>query len=81
MLEKWEEGYKVVQAVKSSAQESGLMFGVRKLYYRLVSDISEVQLVQNTTGYGLYDKQVIAILQDDRRFVPLLPRHDRRARL
>ena len=62
-LAKWEEGYKVVQAVKSAARESGIMFGIRKLYYRLVSDISEDQLVQNTTGYGLYDKQVIDILR------------------
>jgi glycosyltransferase involved in cell wall biosynthesis len=62
-IAKWEEGYKVVQAVKTSARESGLMFAVRKLYYRLVSDLSEVQLVKNTTGFGLYDKQVIDILR------------------
>jgi len=62
-IEKWEQGYKVVQAVKTSAHESGLMFAVRKFYYRLVSDISEVRLVQNTTGFGLYDKQVIDILR------------------
>ena len=63
LIAKWEEGFKVVQAVKTSANESRLMFAVRKFYYRLVSDISEVRLVQNTTGYGLYDKQVIDILR------------------
>ena len=62
-LAKWEEGFKVVQAVKSSAQESRIMCGVRRLYYRLVSDISEVELVHNATGFGLYDRQVIDILR------------------
>ena len=60
---KWEEGYRVVQAVKTSAREAGLMFAVRKLYYRLVSDISEVQLVKNTTGFGLYDRHVMDLLR------------------
>lgn len=60
---KWEEGFKVVQAVKTSARESGLMFAVRKLYYRLVTDLSEVRLVKNTTGFGLYDKHVMDILR------------------
>ena len=60
---KWEEGYRVVQAVKTGAQESRLMYAVRRLYYRLVTDLSEVRLVKNTTGFGLYDKQVMDILR------------------
>jgi glycosyltransferase involved in cell wall biosynthesis len=62
-IARWEEGYKVVQAVKTGAQESRIMYGVRKLYYRLVTDLSEVRLVKNTTGFGLYDKQAIDILR------------------
>lgn len=62
-IARWEEGYKVVQAVKTGAQESWLMFAVRRFYYRLVSDLSEVRLVKNTTGFGLYDKHVVDILR------------------
>jgi glycosyltransferase involved in cell wall biosynthesis len=63
LIEQWEGGYKVVQAVKMTAKESPLMFAVRKVYYRLVTDLSEVRLVKNATGFGLYDKQVIDILR------------------
>jgi glycosyltransferase involved in cell wall biosynthesis len=63
LIERWETGYKVVQAVKTTAKESALMFAVRKVYYRLVTDLSEVRLVKNATGFGLYDKAVIDILR------------------
>jgi glycosyltransferase involved in cell wall biosynthesis len=63
LIERWEAGYKVVQAVKTTAKESPVMFAVRKVYYRLVTDLSEVRLVKNATGFGLYDKEVIDILR------------------
>jgi polyisoprenyl-phosphate glycosyltransferase len=62
-VQKWEEGYKTVLAVKPESQESALMFFVRKSYYRLVSRISEVPLVQNATGAGLFDRVVIDVLR------------------
>ena len=58
---KWEQGYKTVLAVKPESEESSIMFGVRKLYYRLITKISEVPLIQNATGAGLFDRVVIEI--------------------
>lgn len=60
---KWEQGYKTVLAVKPESEGSSLMFAVRKAYYRLVARISEVPLVQNATGAGLFDRVVIDILR------------------
>lgn len=60
---RWEEGYKTVLAVKPETEESGVMFLIRKLYYQFVSRISEVQLVKNATGAGLFDKDVIEVLK------------------
>src|SRR5262249_23613534 len=60
---RWEEGFKTVMAVKPESQESALMFFVRRSYYRLISRISEVPLVQNATGAGLFDRAVIDILR------------------
>jgi glycosyltransferase involved in cell wall biosynthesis len=60
---KWEAGFKTVLAVKPESHESALMFFARKSYYRLVSRISEVPLVQNATGAGLFDRVVIDILR------------------
>ncbi len=58
-LEKWNEGYKVVCAVKPESKENPLMFAVRRFYYWLLSRFSETGQVRNFTGYGLYDRQFI----------------------
>jgi len=63
-LGKWEEGYKVVAGVKTASQESRLMFSIRKAFYNLISNLSEIDLINNFTGFGLYDKKVIDILRD-----------------
>jgi glycosyltransferase involved in cell wall biosynthesis len=62
-LEKWREGYKVVLGVKASAEESPLMFAIRRIGYRVIDRLSEVQQVRNCTGFGLYDKAFIAVLR------------------
>lgn len=63
-IKKWELGFKTVLAVKPESDESSIMFKIRKAYYLLISKISEVSLVQNATGAGLFDKVVINILRD-----------------
>ena len=60
---KWEQGYKTVLAVKSTSKESSVMFGLRKLYYLLITRISEVPLIQNATGAGMFDRAIIDILR------------------
>jgi len=59
-VKKWEEGYKVVIGVKQGSRESWLMSRTRKLYYWLVAKLSsDVELVHNFTGFGLYDRDVV----------------------
>jgi len=62
-IRKWEEGYKVVVGVKQQSKESKLMFFIRRCYYHFITKISEVELVKNFTGFGLYDKEVMNILR------------------
>lgn len=59
----WRAGSKVVVGVKPSSEESLSMFLIRRLYYRTISRISDVDLIQNFTGFGLYDRQVIEVLK------------------
>ncbi len=63
-VRKWEAGYKTVLAVKPESEESSVMFFLRKTYYRFITRISEVPLVQNATGAGLFDRVVIDILRN-----------------
>lgn len=62
-LKKWEEGYKIVLGVKSESEESPLMFLIRKAYYYLINNLSEIQLTKNNTGFGLYDRKVIDVIR------------------
>jgi polyisoprenyl-phosphate glycosyltransferase len=56
---KWEEGYKIVLAQKTTSDESPLFFFVRKTYYNIINRLSEIELVKNATGFGLYDRRVV----------------------
>ena len=58
-IERWQAGFKVVAGVKPKSLESPLMFLVRRLYYITIGRISDVRLIQNFTGFGLYDRKVI----------------------
>ncbi len=67
-LAKWEEGFKVVAGVKTASRESMPMWLIRQTYYKLISRISEVKLIDNFTGFGLYDRRVLEEVRktDDR---------------
>ena len=62
-VKKWEEGFKAVLGVKTRSKETRLMFLLRRLYYRVLRKLSEVPLVENFTGFALYDQQVVRVLR------------------
>lgn len=62
-LQKWEEGYKVVLGQKTKSKENPLMFQVRKLYYKIMENLSETEHLTNVTGYGLFDKEVLDMIK------------------
>jgi glycosyltransferase involved in cell wall biosynthesis len=58
-LAKWEEGYKAVVGVKNKSEETPLFFFVRRCYYRLIHRLADFDIIENFTGFGLYDRQII----------------------
>jgi polyisoprenyl-phosphate glycosyltransferase len=63
-VRRWEAGYKIVIGVKQGTRDSWLMARTRKFYYWLVGRLSsDVELVHNFTGFGLYDRAVIEQLR------------------
>ncbi len=58
-VEQWELGYKLVMARKPVSKSSWLMHKLRKVYYRALDGISDITLIPDSTGFGLYDKVVI----------------------
>jgi dolichol-phosphate mannosyltransferase len=63
-IEQWEQGYKLVMAVKPVSKGSPLMHALRKAYYRFIDKISEVEIIKDSTGFGLYDKCVLDKLRE-----------------
>ncbi len=62
-IQKWEEGYKVVIGIKTQSRELGLVYLLRTLYYRVLRKLSDVELIEHFTGFGLYDQKVIDIIR------------------
>lgn len=62
-IAKWEEGYPVVAGVKPKSHETPLMFLIRRCYYRVIAKISDVPMIKNFTGFGLYDRKVIEVIR------------------
>ena len=62
-IKKWEEGFPVVIGVKDKTEDSPFFHFLRTLYYRLLRSLSDVQLIENFTGFGLYDRKVLDIIR------------------
>ncbi|WP_199155791.1 glycosyltransferase family 2 protein [Chromobacterium sp. ASV23] len=63
-VKNWLAGSKIVIGVRRSHAEKGITPYLRKMYYSLITRISEVDQVRNFTGFGLYDKKVMDILRE-----------------
>ena len=59
LIQKWEMGFKTVLIVKRTSDENKVMFLIRRLYYKFLSYVSEVPVISNAHGSGLYDRVVI----------------------
>ncbi len=60
---KWEQGFKMVVAVRRSMQEGFLLRLARNNFYRLIARLSHVEQIKNFMGYGLYDRSVVEIVR------------------
>jgi polyisoprenyl-phosphate glycosyltransferase len=62
-IPRWEEGFKVVAAIKNESEESPFFFAARRAYYATVARLADVDLLRNFTGFGLYDQRVIELMR------------------
>lgn len=63
-IKEWENGYKLVMAVKPNSQANPLVHALRKSYYRILDGISDISLLRDATGFGLYDRDVLNHLRE-----------------
>lgn len=63
-IEEWENGHMVVMGQKTTSDESKFKHYFKKLYYKFINAISEVPLLMDTTGAGLFDRKIIEELRN-----------------
>lgn len=63
LVEEWENGYKIVCAIKTKSKENKIMRFLRTCYYKIIRKMSEVDQIEHFTGFGLYDKSFIQVLR------------------
>jgi glycosyltransferase involved in cell wall biosynthesis len=67
MIREWEKGFPIVAAIKNTSDENGLMYRMRTAYYRLVARLTNVEVLEHFTGFGLYDRCVVEKIRTDFR--------------
>ena len=58
-ISEWKKGYDVVLGQKESTKDNLLVHNIKKIFYKLIKSISEVPLMLDTTGAGLFDRKII----------------------
>lgn len=68
MLEKWEEGYKIVQMVREDSSEDvgTIRFLIGKLYYSFINAISDIRLEYGASDFRLIDRTVTNTLSESK---------------
>jgi len=60
LVERWCDGFQVVATIRISTDKEPLIRKIgSRLYYWVMSHISNVLMVSQTTDYGLYDRKVV----------------------
>lgn len=60
----WEKGYKIVIGRKTKSCENKLAYFLRGCYYKLIRKVSNVEMIEQFTGFGLYDRSFVQTLRD-----------------
>lgn len=71
-VREWEKGHKIVSGIKTSSKESGILYFLRSCYYKIIKTMSPVKLIEHFTGFGLYDKTFVRLLQQLDDPIPFL---------
>ena len=69
-VREWEAGHKVVVGIKTRSRETWWMYQLRGLYYRFLRRVADAELLEQFTGFGLYDRRIMDLLRGLREPYP-----------
>ena len=71
-VHEWEKGYKIVIGKKSKSRENPIMYFLRGCYYKIIKIMSNVEMIEQFTGFGLYDKSFVETMRQLKDPVPFI---------
>ena len=71
-LELWEQGYEIVFGIYTNRSDSFLLRMIRGTYYWLVRKLADEDLIENHSGFGIYDRKIVDELKKIDDFNPYL---------
>jgi glycosyltransferase involved in cell wall biosynthesis len=71
-VRKWEQGYKVVYGVRTNRQENFVLAAIKKLYYRVVSRVADINILPDVGDFQLVDRVVVEALRQFNDYNPYL---------
>lgn len=71
-VDNWQSGYKIIIGKNVSRVEKKTVFFLKKIYYKLIHKLTNINFIEYFTGFGLYDKVFINILRAIDDPMPLL---------
>lgn len=72
LVHEWENGYKIVCGIKTTSKENRIVRLFRTCYYKIIKRLSNVEMIEHFTGFGLYDKSFIDTLRNLNEPTPFL---------
>jgi glycosyltransferase involved in cell wall biosynthesis len=63
-IAKWEQGYKMVIAIRTGMKEGFLLRHTRNAFYRIIARVSKIEQIKDFIGFGLFDRQIVDIMRD-----------------
>jgi len=63
LIKKWQLGSKVVFLQRKSSKENLIIETSKLIFYKFINIISEVNLIEKTTGSGIFDRSIISELK------------------
>ncbi len=71
-VREWEKGYKIVIGRKTKSQENKLVYFLRGCYYKIIRKMSSVEMIEQFTGFGLYDKSFVDTMRELNDPIPFI---------
>jgi glycosyltransferase involved in cell wall biosynthesis len=63
LIEKWKEGLDVVLLKRKSSKTNFFLEIIKIFFYKIMNFLSEIKLLEKTTGSGIFDKKIIEELR------------------